>query len=51
MITLGKGCDPLRAEFLFNGADPSYVRSGFLIPEGRSEWGESNSHLQLGRLE
>ena len=34
MITLGKGCDPLRAEFLFNGADPSYVRSGFLSPKG-----------------
>ena len=31
MITLGEGCDPLRAGFPFNGADPSYVRvSSFL---------------------
>ena len=26
MITLSKGCDPVRAEVSFNGANPSYVR-------------------------
>ena len=36
MITLDKGCDPLRAGFPFNGADPSYVESGFLSPKGRA---------------
>ena len=51
IITLDEGCDPLRAGSPFNGADPSYVGFGFLIPEGKSRWGESNSHLQLGRLE
>ena len=36
MITLDEGCDPLRAGFPFNGADPSYVESGFLSPKGRA---------------
>ena len=30
IITLSKGCDPVRAEFPFNGAIPSYVRFHFL---------------------
>ena len=47
MITLGEGCDPLRAGFPFNGADPSYVRaSSFLGAGDRARTG----HLQLGRL-
>ena len=50
MITLDEGCDPLRAGFPFNGADPSYVGFGFLSPKGRAGDRARTGHLQLGRL-
>ena len=49
IYTLSKGCDPVRAEFSFNGANPSYVKLCFVL-SGRRDSNSQQPAWKAGAL-